>query len=145
MNDEVIKTFQKELLNNLISADSTNFIDASVNNFSLEYDEGNFTLKTFYTNGYASTSSLEEVNKALVVVGTSCASKSCSNSDTQCQPKGRKCTSCIGDCTRTTTSDCCLSCKTNVFYSDVILHYEGSYEALLEKYKPNDGYTTIRL
>ena len=119
-NEEVITTFQEELLNHLKLADSINFTEARVIDYTLVNNDQGFFLKTLYSNDYASTTALARAEQFLSLQKTTCTSKTCSNSETECQPNGNKCTKCAygaGDCTRTTTSGGCHSCATNLVYT----------------------------
>lgn len=150
-DEEVIHTFQQELLGILSNYEKLNFRNATLDGYELIYDkdEGDFFIRTSYNNDYKSTTALINTDNSLRLDEVSCTSKACSGSDSQCQPKGKHCTSCNGgvsDCTRTTISDGCVTCQPNIIvFPELILHYNGTLESINKKYKPSEGYVTIRV
>ncbi|QAA82081.1 hypothetical protein EI546_10270 [Aequorivita sp. H23M31] len=109
------REFQKSLLIGLRHARSEDFHGkVDITESRIENIEGIFYLRTFYNNGFVSTTLLkkggddddmEETDTSLEIIGTTCTSSSCAGSG-GCMPKlNGYCTPCtLGtkDCTRST-------------------------------------------
>ena len=111
LNAEKQREFQESLLLDLSHARSEDFdATVSITKSKIENIEGTFYLRTFYNNGFVSTTLLREDNNeeenpdtTLEIGGTTCTSSSCSESG-GCMPKlNGYCSPCsLGtkDCTR---------------------------------------------